>query len=83
MAERFAVTGLYRNAVEVSGHPFIRTNFKELRPRGNRAIHHCPCSQIALDDNGGMNALNDQGAECELVPCRYFGTPKSALGFGG
>jgi hypothetical protein len=76
MAERFAATGLYRNAVEISGHRFVRTNFKVLRPGGNRAIHYCPCGQIALENNGGMGALDAQGAECELAPCRYFGTRK-------
>ena len=73
MAERFAATGLYQNAIEISGHRFVRTNFKVIRCEKNRAIHYCPCGQIALENNGGMDALNDQGAKCALAPCSYFG----------
>src|SRR5262249_45103182 len=72
LGERFAATGLYHNAVEISGHRFVRTNFKVLCPGSNRVIHYCPCGQIALENNGGIEALNDQGMECELAPCRYF-----------
>ena len=74
LAERFAATGLYQNAVEISGHRFVRTRFKVLRPDGNRAICYGPCGQIALETNGGIDALNDQGAECQLAPCGYFGS---------
>lgn len=73
MAECFAVTGLYQNAIEISGHRFVHTNFKVLRCDKNRAIRYCPCDQIALENNGGMDALNDQGAKCTLAPCSYFG----------
>jgi hypothetical protein len=76
MAERFAAAGLYHNAVEISGHRFVRTNFKVVRTGGERAIHYCPCGQIALENNGDMDALDNQGAECELAPCRYFGGRK-------
>ena len=72
MAERFAATGLYQNAIEISGHRFVRTNFKVLRGDKNRAIHYCPCGQMALENNGGIVGLNDQGADCELAPCKYF-----------
>jgi hypothetical protein len=72
LGERFAATGLYQNAVEIGGHRFVPTRFKVLRPNGNWAIHYCPCGQIALENNGGIAALNDQGVECELAPCRYF-----------
>jgi hypothetical protein len=72
LGERFAATGLYQNAVEISGHRFVPTRFKVLRPDGKWAIHYCPCGQIALENNGGIEALNDQGVECELAPCRYF-----------
>ena len=74
MAERFAATGLYQNAIEISGHRFVRTNFKVLRCGQQQAIHYCPCGQIALENNDGIDALSDQGAKCELAPCRYFGS---------
>ena len=72
LAERFAATGLYQNAIEISGHRFVRTRFKVLRPDGDRDICYCPCGQVGLENNGGIDALNDQGAECQLAPCRYF-----------
>src|SRR5262249_22243033 len=75
LGERFAATGLYQNAVEIGGERFVRRRYKVLRPDGTRAIHYCPCGQIALNNNGGMDALNDQGAECDLAPCRYLGSP--------
>src|ERR1700747_3933201 len=72
MAERFAATGLYQDAIGISGHRFVRTNFKVLSGDKKRAIYFCPCGQMALENNGGVVGLNAQGAKCELTPCRYF-----------
>jgi hypothetical protein len=43
MAERFAVADLYQNAIDMSGHRFIRTAFKVRDAEGKRAISYCPC----------------------------------------
>ena len=73
MAERFAAIGLYQNAIEISGHRFIHTNFRVLSGDRNRAIHYCPCGQMALENDGGLVGLDDHGARCDFAPCRYFG----------
>jgi hypothetical protein len=73
MAERFAATGLFQDAIEIDGHRFTRTNFSVLSGDRNRAIHYCPCGQIALENNGGLVGLDDQGAKCDFASCRYFG----------
>jgi hypothetical protein len=78
MAERFAATGLYENVTEISDHRFVRTNFKAVHCDNKRAIRYCPCGQIALENNGGVDALNDKGAICTLAPLQLLWKPQSA-----
>jgi hypothetical protein len=75
MAEQFAVTDLYQNAIDVNGHRFIRTAFKVRDAVGKRAIYYCPCGQIAIAGNVGVDAVDDNGSKSELAPCRYFERP--------
>jgi hypothetical protein len=82
LGERFAATGLYQNAVAISGHRFVPTRFKVLRPDGNWAIHYCPCGQIALENSGGIAALNDQAVERTRTLQVLCEPPSETLGFG-
>jgi hypothetical protein len=72
MAEQFAVADLYQNAIDVNGHRFIRTAFKVRDAVGKRAIYYCPCGQIAIARNVGVEAVDDHGSKSELAPCSYF-----------
>jgi hypothetical protein len=75
MAEQFAVADLYQNAIDVNGHRFIRTAFKIHAAAGKREIDYCPCGQIAIARNVGVEAVDDNGSKSQLAPCRYFVRP--------
>jgi len=75
MAEQFAVADLYQNAIDVNGHRFIRTAFKVRDAEGKREIYYCPCGQIAIARNVGVEAVDDNGSKSELAPCRYLVRP--------
>jgi hypothetical protein len=75
MAEQFAVADLYQNAIDVNGHRFIRTAFKVRDAAGKREIYYCPCRQIAISRNVGVEAVDDNGSKSELVLCGYFVRP--------
>jgi hypothetical protein len=75
MAQQFAVADLYQNAIDVNGHRFIRTAFKVRDAADKREIYYCPCGQIAVARNVGVDAVDDNGSKSELAPCRYFVRP--------
>jgi hypothetical protein len=72
MGERFSLANLYENAIEISGHRLIRTNFRVRGPQGKTVIYYCPCGQIAISRDDRIVGLADDASECELTPCTYL-----------
>jgi hypothetical protein len=54
---------LYQNAIGLNGQRFIRTAFKVRDAAGKREIYNCPCGQIAIAGNIGVDAVDDNGSK--------------------
>jgi hypothetical protein len=79
MAAQFAIADFYQNAIDVNGHRFIRTRFKVCEAEGKQEIWYCPCGQIAIARNAGVQGVDDNGSKSELATCRYFVKARQAV----
>lgn len=72
VGELLSVTDIYANAINVSGHRFIRMPFmiKVGSSEGRLPIYYCRCDQIAISHNDTiLRELADDGSESELTLC--------------
>src|ERR1022692_4957499 len=71
VGELFSATDIYGNAINTSGHRFIRTPFKIKVGSSERRlpIYYCRCDQIAISHTETILGLADDGSERELTLC--------------